>query len=123
MNEHETEVRLGKLLRGGVTIAALIVAVGGILYLLQHGHQPFGHQTFVPGPEWVRTPTGIASGVLHLDGGAIIQLGLLLLIATPVARVAFAAVAFLRQGDYTYVAITLIVLGILTYSFFAGRAV
>ena len=46
----------------------------------------------------------------------MIQLGLLLLIATPVARVAFSLVAFIRQRDRTYIVITTIVLGLLLYS-------
>ena len=55
-------------------------------------------------------------GALHLSGGAIIQLGLLILIATPVARVAFSAVAFAIERDYLYVWITLFVLAVLLYS-------
>jgi len=51
---------------------------------------------------------------MHAHG--IIQLGLLLLIATPVARVAFSVVAFAAERDWLYVAITLIVLAILIYS-------
>ena len=46
-------------------------------------------------------------------GRALIQLGLLLLIATPVARVAFSVFAFERQRDWTYVGITLFVLAVL----------
>ena len=53
-----------------------------------------------------------------MNGRAIIQLGLLLLIATPVARVLFSAIAFAIERDYMYVVITLIVLAILLYSLF-----
>jgi uncharacterized membrane protein len=49
-----------------------------------------------------------------------VQLGVLLLIATPVARVAFSALAFARQRDYTYVALTLFVLAVLLCSLFVG---
>jgi uncharacterized membrane protein len=45
---------------------------------------------------------------------------LLLLILTPVARVAFSVAAFALERDWTYVAITLIVLAVLIYSL-AGR--
>jgi uncharacterized membrane protein len=55
-----------------------------------------------------------------MSARAIIQLGLLLLIATPVARVAFSAVAFAIEHDYMYVVITLIVLAILSYSLFSS---
>ena len=52
---------------------------------------------------------------LTLDARCVIQLGLLLLIATPVARVAFSVFAFAKQRDWTFVVITLIVLGLLLY--------
>jgi len=51
----------------------------------------------------------------------LIQLGLLLLIATPVARVAFSVVAFAMQRDRLYVAVALIVLAVLMYSLMGGR--
>jgi uncharacterized membrane protein len=47
---------------------------------------------------------------------AVIQLGLLILIATPVARVIFSLVGFVLERDRVYVAITLAVLAILAYS-------
>jgi len=58
---------------------------------------------------------------LRWRGTGLIQLGLLLLLATPVARVAFSVVAFLLQRDRLYVLVTLIVLGILLYSIAGGR--
>ena len=58
--------------------------------------------------------------MIAFHGQAIIQFGLLLLIATPVARVAFSAVAFASRGDYMYVVITLIVLAVLLYSLFGS---
>ena len=53
---------------------------------------------------------------MHLHGKSIIQFGLLLLIATPIARVMFSVVGFAVERDYLYVALTLIVLGVLLYS-------
>jgi uncharacterized membrane protein len=55
-----------------------------------------------------------------LRGRSIIQFGLLLLIATPVARVLISAVAFALQRDRTYVLITLAVLGVLLLSLWGG---
>ena len=55
---------------------------------------------------------------MHLGGRGIIQLGLLLLIATPVARVVFSVIGFVRQRDFVYVVLTLIVLAVLLYSLF-----
>jgi uncharacterized membrane protein len=57
---------------------------------------------------------------MDLSGRGVIQLGLLLLVATPVARVACSVVGFLRERDYVYVALTLIVLVVLIYSLFFG---
>ena len=52
----------------------------------------------------------------HVTGGrAWIWAGLLILIATPVARVAFACAAFALQRDWTYVTISAIVLALLIY--------
>ena len=49
-----------------------------------------------------------------------LQLGVLLLIGTPVARVLYSAYAFARQRDWVYIALTIVVLGVLLYSLFAG---
>ncbi len=70
-------------------------------------------------PAELRSITGIMQGVLALDPRFWIQLGLLFLIATPVARVVFSIGAFAAQSDGAYVVITLIVAAILFYSLFA----
>jgi uncharacterized membrane protein len=57
---------------------------------------------------------------MHFSAAAVIQFGLLLLIATPVARVVFSAIAFAVERDKLYVAFTLTVLAILTYSLMGG---
>ena len=68
----------------------------------------------------MRILSGIVKDVLAFKRRGIIQFGLLLLVATPVARVAFSILAFALQRDRTYVIITLIVLGILLYSLTGG---
>ena len=57
---------------------------------------------------------------LAFQGSALIQLGLLVLIATPIARVILSVFVFLYERDWPYVFITLVVLGILLYSLLAG---
>jgi uncharacterized membrane protein len=121
VSDKRVERLLGKILRAGVLISALLVAAGGLVFLVRHGSEPFGARVFEAEPEWLRDPAGIVRATVALHGRAMIQLGLLILIATPVARVAMAAVSFSRERDYTYVVITLIVLSVLTYSFFAGQ--
>lgn len=67
-------------------------------------------------PGDLRLVRGIVSDALELRGRGLIQLGLLLLIATPIARVVFSVATFIRQRDWLYVGITIIVLALLTYS-------
>jgi uncharacterized membrane protein len=121
-SDHDIEQIIGNLLRAGVLASALVIAIGGALYLYRHGNDPVEDRTeFVPvGPGFSR-PTEIVKAVFHLSGRGLISFGLLLLIATPVARVVFSAYAFARQGDRTYLAITLFVLVVLLYSLFSGQ--
>ncbi len=119
-NDLRIEIIIGTLLRTGVILAAAVVLVGGVLYLVRHGHEIPDYRTFHGEPENLKSPKDIVHGVFDVNARAIIQLGLLLLIATPVARVAFSAVAFAIEHDYMYVVITLIVLAILSYSLFSS---
>jgi uncharacterized membrane protein len=109
---------MGRLLRTGVILAALFVLAGGIIYLMQHQTPITDYRVFQGEPQNLRTVSGIVHEALALHGPGLIQFGLLLLIATPIARVAFSAVAFLYQRDWTYVFVTLVVLGLLVYSLF-----
>jgi uncharacterized membrane protein len=116
MTDKRAEEIIGILLRTGVTIAAFIVLGGAIPYLLKHGAATPHYHTFRGEPNNLRHVAGIVKGSIALDPAAIIQLGLLLLIATPVARVAFSVFAFAEERDWMYVVITLIVLALLVYS-------
>jgi uncharacterized membrane protein len=71
-------------------------------------------------PEELRNPGGILQECTALNGRGLIMLGLLILLATPVARVIFSTAAFALQRDYLYIAFTLIVLAVLMYSLFSG---
>jgi uncharacterized membrane protein len=115
-DDHHIELIIGKLLRAGVLISAAIVIFGGIVYLVRHGHTVADYRTFHGELSPLRTVTGIFQGATQFSGRAIIQFGLLVLIATPIARVIFSALAFARQRDYLYVCFTLAVLAILSYS-------
>ena len=107
---------IGVLLRTGVLIAAFFVSVGGVLYLVRDRGPVPDYHVFHSEPEELRTVRGIVHAALAMEGPGLIQFGLLILIATPIARVAFSLLAFLYQRDWTYVAVTLIVLGLLLYS-------
>jgi len=114
--DEKTEYIIGNLLRAGVTLAAIVVLAGGILYLVRYGHSPADYRVFRGEPTDLRHVSGIVRDALALHSRGIIQLGLLLLIATPVARVAFAVFAFAAEGDKMYVVVSLIVLAILMFS-------
>jgi uncharacterized membrane protein len=119
--EERFEQFLGNLLRAGVMLAAAVVLVGGGIYLARHGNELVGHKVFHGEPADLRNPAGIVSDAARGSGRGLIQLGLLLLIATPVARVVFSVIGFARQRDRTYFVLTLIVLGVLLCSLFAGE--
>ena len=116
MTDERVDRIIGQLLRAGVVLSAVVVAAGGALYLLRHGTQFPGYAAFDGVPSDLRTPLPILGGVLAGSGRALIQLGLLLLIATPVARVVFSVAAFALERDRIYVAITLFVLAVLLWS-------
>jgi uncharacterized membrane protein len=122
-NAHEDfalEQRLGTLLRGGVILSAAVTLIGGIMYLAAHGSAPASYHTFTGEPEGLRTVGGVIAGVARGDSVSIIQLGVLLLIATPIARVFMSVIGFARERDWMYVACSLIVLALLTYSLVHG---
>ncbi len=99
---------------------SIVVIVGGALYLPGAVHTPVSYATFHGEPAAFRSVVGILHGAMSGDGRSIIESGLLLLVLTPILRVAFSAVAFLYEKDYLYVGLTLIVLGLLLYSIVAG---
>jgi uncharacterized membrane protein len=119
-NDFRIEIIIGTLLRTGVILAASVVLFGAVLYLTRHGHEVPNYTSFHGEPESLKSPVEIFQGVMHMSARAIIQLGLLLLIATPVARVLFSAIAFALERDPMYVVITLIVLAILLFSLFGS---
>jgi uncharacterized membrane protein len=110
------EQMMGNLLRAGVVAAAVVVLAGGVLYLIHYGTARPDTRVFHGEDPEFRTVHGIVADALTFESRGIIQFGLLLLIATPVARVVFSAGAFALERDFLYVAITLLVLGVLAYS-------
>ena len=121
-SDHAVEQFVGRLLQLGVLIAAVVVLLGSALLLVQHGGTFVAYSVFHGEPDGLRSIAGIVRGVMAVQSESIVQLGLLLLIATPVARVAFTLVAFILQRDRTYVIITTIVLALLLYGLVFGKA-
>lgn len=111
--EEQVERLLGNVLRAGVLLSALVVVIGGVAYLAAHGMEPAAYGAFTGEPADLTGARAVLRTALSLRGTGIIQLGLLILIATPVARVAFAVAAFARGRDWLYVVVSLIVLTVL----------
>jgi uncharacterized membrane protein len=116
--EQRAEAFIGKLVRFLVIAAACIVAVGGTLYLHHYWRLTPGYHIFQSEPFSLRSPQGIIANTLSFDSHGLIQLGILLLIAIPLIRVAAFLVSFLRQRDWLYSVVTIIVFSLLLFSFF-----
>lgn len=127
MSKRTMELLIGKLLRYGVITACTISVCGGIVYLVQHYGETnarymaseISTDAFIK-EHGYKHIGDVFNGLQNFDGEAIILLGVCVLIATPVIRVAFSAIAFLVEKDYMYVTITLIVLAIILANMFLG---
>jgi uncharacterized membrane protein len=116
MDDRRLETIIGNLLRAGTLLAAAVVSVGGVFYLFEHHQDRVSYHIFKAGGAETRTLAGVVQSAAHLKSEGLIQLGLLLLIATPVARVVLAVIGFSLERDKLYAAISLIVLTILVLS-------
>ena len=114
--DRRVETIVGNLLRTGVLLSAAIILAGGLIFLVRHATEPANYRIFRGEPSDLRHVRGIVRTAAALRGRGIIQLGLLLLIATPIARVAFSLFGFAEENDRMYMAFTAIVLVILVYS-------
>lgn len=124
--ERDMELFIGKLLRYGVIISCIITLIGGIFYLLQQGTQMPDYSPIPDGKPFpgviadLRELYTIIPLAFNLNGAAIIQFGVCVLIATPILRVAFSIIAFLAEKDYLYVGITMLVLAIIIANMLLG---
>jgi uncharacterized membrane protein len=83
--DEKVERMIGNLLRTGVSLAAIVVFCGGIIFLAHHGESHTNYHIFQGEPETLTRIPAILQYASQGHGRGIIQLGLLLLIATPVA--------------------------------------
>jgi uncharacterized membrane protein len=116
VDDSKLDGQIGMLLRIGMLSAAFVILVGGLLFLASQGKTTLDYRVFRGEPDNLRRLSGIFSGAMRGHDRAIIQLGLVILIATPVARVLFSALAFLKAKDYLYVGISGFVFLVLMYS-------
>ena len=118
--DKKMEVAIGHMLRVGVIVSGLVVLAGGALYLIHAPSATPTYSTFHPVKPALRSIVGVLSGLRHLDPPSLIQLGILLLIATPIVRVVYCVAGFIRQRDRLYIAVSTLVLTILIYSLLRG---
>lgn len=118
--DKDLQALIGNLLRIGVVIAMTIVVGGLILYLFEHGRETAHYETFTNDGvfRFHRFLTELGSG----RSSAIIELGVMVLIATPIARVLFTMIGFWLEKDRLYTFIALLVLCIIVISMMLGAA-
>ena len=111
MNENKKMQQLiGSTLRIGVMTACCIAVLGGAYYLLRHGSEPVpDYYKFHGEPSSLTSLSGIFGGLLHLKAANWIQLGVLVLMLTPITRIILSLFDFAHQRDWLYVTITMIV--------------
>jgi uncharacterized membrane protein len=119
-NDTRMEIAVGAVLRIGVGIAAAVTLLGMLLHLASAAHVPAPGHVFVGEPGDLRTIPGVLADAFAWRPRGILQLGVLLLIATPIARVALLIVAFAFERDALYVAVSAFVLAVLLHSLLGG---
>jgi uncharacterized membrane protein len=118
MSDERLELIVSNLLRTGVLTAGAVVMFGGLLYLFRHGHEQVAYHQFIGAPAMYRRVHLILQGIRQGQARSVIQLGHLLLIATPVARVILCLAGFALEHNRNYVVISSVVLGVLLLSLF-----
>lgn len=113
------ETVIGYTLRIGVIAAAVLVLAGGVYYLSENAGTAASYHTFHPAARHTLDLSAIVQNALALNSIGILQLGLLVLVATPIVRVVLSVVTFALERDFLYVAVTVIVLAVLLYSLVA----
>ena len=121
LTDERLDCLIGNLLRVGVIAAAVVVLLGGVAYLAQHAAQRADYRVFAGEPAALRSVPGVVRSALSLESRGVIQLGLLILVATPIARVIMSLAAFALQREPIYVVVTAVVLGILLFGLVGGR--
>ncbi|WP_183576218.1 DUF1634 domain-containing protein [Mucilaginibacter sp. X5P1] len=122
--DRDMEQFIGLQLRYGVIISSLIVLTGGLIYLQQSGGLALPAYSQFIGTKAGFTSIGqIITGLGTLNARSIIQFGVVVLIATPILRIAFSLVGFVIEKDRLYILITLIVLSVMMISIFGGLKV
>ena len=116
LTDRQVEQWISLVLRAGVIAAAVIGLAGGVAHLVLHAGDVPAFGVFHGEPAALRHMGEVVAGALALHTEALIQAGLLLLIAVPIVRVVVSVVAFAIERDLLYVGVTVLVLAILLFS-------
>ncbi|MBV8780294.1 MAG: DUF1634 domain-containing protein [Phycisphaerae bacterium] len=120
------ELLISNLLRFGVLASLLLVIAGTIVSFVKHPEYIHSHAVLAPlTSDRAAFPKSLADSVHDFGlspGRSLIVIGLLLLVATPVMRVAVSVLAFLYERDFAFTIITLVVLSLLIISFVIGKS-
>lgn len=124
---HRVELIISTLLRIGVTVSLLTVLAGTVISFVHHPDYLKGRTNDLsnltsPREALPHSAREAIEGLKEGRGQSLVLLGLMLLVATPVMRVAISIFAFLLQKDWVFTAITAVVLMLLVLSFVLGRA-
>ncbi|MCI3939074.1 DUF1634 domain-containing protein [Chryseobacterium aahli] len=126
MRKHFTDVDLnrsvGNLLRLGVILSVITSLIGFVKLFMEGFKMPRKYKLLDMGTSSEKVWSHFWETLCKGEGMAIIQLGILMLIFTPLMRIIFALIGYLKEKDYTYVIISSIVLAIMAVSFFTGYA-
>jgi uncharacterized membrane protein len=122
LKDTDIQSLLGKVLRAGTVMSMSIVFLGGILYIYRHGYSVVNYHKFTGIPDFVQYTSRLIPGAISFKGQAIIQIGIILLIFTPILRVFVSSIGFLLEKDYLYTFISLVVLAIIFASMLSGHA-
>jgi uncharacterized membrane protein len=111
---------IGKAVVAAVLVAGLVVAGGGVMYLVSHGAAEVHYGVFRGEPSDLRTLRGVLADTLRLSGRGVIQLGLIVLVAAQIVRVALTMWLFVVEKDRVFVGVSALVLAVLLFSLLSG---
>ena len=117
ITDTDLEKFIGQLLRYGVLLSSLIVVAGGGVYLYRHGREIPLYHDFKGEPDKMKQLGPLLQAIGRGEGRPLVQLGLFVLIATPIARIAFSVIGYLLEKNYLYVSITILVLAVILCNF------
>ncbi len=118
LTDYEIESLISRLLKVGIALSSIIVILGGVLFLLHEGDIPVKYHIFLGEPDYLKDLGDVERSALEGQPVAIIQWGVILLIATPIARELLCFIGFLLRGEWKFVFITLFTSLLLLISFF-----